>query len=302
MKSKLACALACAWLPSACASTPAAPTVAAPPIVVVHESPPSRSLDWKPEWSRANATDYAVTGVGLATTLAMAIVPPRSEHTMGGVLFDDSARSVLRLHALADRYFARDMSDVLLSLVTTYPILFDSFIIGYGYFRNADVAYQMTVIDAEALAIASALQGIANVSASRERPYGQDCGTAVPATTSDCNGPSRYRSFFSGHATISFTSAGLACSHHLKLHLFGDAADIVACATALATASAVSLLRVMGDEHYATDVVTGAIVGTAVGFLVPAFHYATHSRKGSRAAFEWHVVPSAGGVGIAGTF
>jgi membrane-associated phospholipid phosphatase len=297
---KLAGVLAC--LSSACASTQAAPQLAAPPIAVVHERPPSRALEWKPEWSRANAADYAVTSVGLATTLAMAIVPPRSQHVQGGVLFDDAARSTLRLSSLSDRYVARDMSDVLLSLVTSYPILFDSFIIGYGYFRNADVAYQMAVIDAEALAIASSLQGIANVTVSRERPYGQDCGTAVPATTSDCNGPSRYRSFFSGHATISFTSAGLACSHHLKLRLFGDAADILACATALATASAVSLLRVMGDEHYATDVFTGALVGAAVGFIVPAFHYATHSRKNARTSLEWHVAPSAGGLGIAGTF
>ena len=250
-----------------------------PPSIRIETPLTERQLEWKPEWSRASSLDYVVTGVGLATALVFALLPPQPTHNYGGVLFDDALRGALRLPTYDERHVASDASDVILSLVTTYPIVFDAFALGYGYWRSADAAYQMTVIDAEALAITSGLQGIANFSASREQPYGPDCGTQIPSALSECNGPNRYRSFFSGHASVSFTSAGLTCSHHLHLHLFGGRADTVACVTALVAASAVSVLRVMADVHYATDVLTGALVGAAVGFGVPALHYANHKRS-----------------------
>jgi membrane-associated phospholipid phosphatase len=272
------------------------------PTVHVDGSSSEHQLEWKPEWSRASAVDYVVTGAGLTAALVSAILPPQPTHTYGGVLFDDAVRDALRLPTYDQRHAAGDASDVILSLVTTYPIVFDGFALGYGYWRSADAAYQMTVIDAEVLAITAGVQGIANVSASRERPYGQDCGTQLSSALAECNGPTRYRSFFSGHASVSFASAGLTCSHHLHLHLFGNGADVVACVAALVAASAVSVLRVMADVHYTTDVLTGALVGTAVGFGVPAFHYAHHKRGKPTSTLEWHIAPSIGGVGVAGTW
>jgi len=281
-----------------------------PPVLTIETPPVLRTLEWKPEWSRASVLDYVVTGVGLATTLTFAILPPRSQHTTGGVLFDDAVRSTLRLSSYDDRHGAGEASDVLLSLVTTYPIIFDAFALGYGYWRSADAAYQMTLINAETLAITGAIQGAANFSASRERPYGQDCappgvtptGNQISGSLGECNGPTRYRSFFSGHASIAFTSAGLTCSHHLHLQLFGGGADAAACVTALVAATAISMLRVMADVHYATDVITGALVGSAIGFGVPAIHYAKHNRGKRTSTVEWHIAPSIGGAGIAGTW
>ncbi len=285
----------------AAAADPVTNPAPPPPAIVVEAPPRERLLEWKPEWSRANAADYVVTGIGLATALTFAIIPPLSSHAVGGVLFDDAARSALRLSTYGARRAASDASDVLLSLVISYPILFDAFALGYGYWRSADVAYQIAVIDAEALAIATGIQGVANFALSRERPYGQDCGGEIPSTLGECNGPSRYRSFFSGHSTIAFTSAGLTCQHHLHLHLFGGGADAAACVTSLVAATAIAVLRVMADVHYATDVITGSLVGTAVGFTVPAIHYARHGQKRT-SDLEWHISPSIGGVGIAGTW
>jgi membrane-associated phospholipid phosphatase len=279
---------------------------APPPAVLVESPPPPRPLEWNPEWSRASALDYVITGVGLATALTFAILPAQPTHFTSTNPFDDAVRNALRLPTYEARHAAGDTSDVLLSLVTTYPVLFDAFALGYGYWRSADAAYQMTVINAEALAISAGIQGATNFAVSRERPYGQ--ATPAPSicsqypTLGECNGPTLYRSFFSGHATISFTAAGLTCSHHLHLRLFGNGGDAASCVVALVVATSISALRVIGDYHYATDVLTGAAVGSAVGFIVPAIHYAKHNRSKPTSDLEWHIAPSIGGIGIAGTW
>ena len=73
---------------------------------------------------------------------------------------------------------------------------------------------------------------------SRERPYGQTCGTTdLPSATNDCEGNVRYRSFFSGHSAFTFMAAGLICVHHEKLDLLGGGLpDHIACVTAYAGA------------------------------------------------------------------
>ena len=135
-----------------------------------------------------------------------------------------------------------------------------------------------------------------NTLVSRERPYARECGASIPEKSVDCDGNVRFRSFFSGHSAISFTGASLVCWHHVKLGLLGAPGDVLSCATAYAVAGTTATLRVMGDMHYATDVLTGAIVGTAVGLGVPAL------RSTSASGVSVQIVPVGAGLGVGGTF
>jgi membrane-associated phospholipid phosphatase len=152
------------------------------------------------------------------------------------------------------------------------------------------------------MAIAAAFQGAANFLGGRERPYGVDCGTAISGNTIDCQSPSRYRSFFSGHSALSFTSAGLICAHHLALDLFENAADPAMCATAFVAAGAIATLRMVGDMHYLSDVLTGAVVGTAVGLGIPLLHHYRRAEPSSASGLRLQIVPSWGGAQLVGTF
>jgi hypothetical protein len=53
--------------------------------------------------------------------------------------------------------------------------------------------------------------------------------------------------------------------------LYGSA-DAVVCPTALGLAAALSLLRVVADRHWTTDVIGGALVGSTFGTVVSAVH------------------------------
>jgi membrane-associated phospholipid phosphatase len=257
---------------------------------------------WDPMWARAGWVDYAVTGASAGAALAAAIVPPQPKHAYGGVLFDEQVRDALRLPSLSARYAARDASDVLLSLSATWPFFVDGMITAWWYRQSPDVAYEMMVIDAEAFAITAALQGVTNTIASRERPYGRDCGRGLSEDAVDCDDPVRYRSFFSGHSALTFTSAGLLCSHHIQLDLLGGSADAVTCVTGYVVAATTASLRVLSDVHYATDVLTGAVIGTTVGLVVPALHYRRRDRVPRAGGLDLRILPSPTGASVVGTF
>ena len=271
------------------------------PTLVSLDAPPP--LVWK--WGRFSTADYFVTGAAGAVTLAAAIVHPRAQHSLGGGLwFDDSVRRALRADTLANRYIFRDASDVGLSLMVSWPFAADALTAAWWYRGSREAAQEMALIDLEALAVTGALQGVTNVLVSRERPYGRACGTEeLPSDAIDCANPVHYRSFFSGHASFSFTSAALICAHHFENDLLGSPWDALSCAGGYAVATTTATFRVVADVHYATDVLTGALMGTLVGYGIPLLHY---SQRGSgvttMAGMQLHLIPSAGGLGLLGIF
>lgn len=260
-------------------------------------------LHWDPTFNRMDLPEMVVTGAAAFVALATNIASPRNTGWRGGILFDDQVRKALRLSTLDARLDVRGVTDVGLALIATFPVLVDSVIVAYWYRGSDDVAMQMVLIDAEAFAIAGAIQGASNYFAGRERPYGQDCGTQVPNSSVDCTFDTRYRSFFSGHSAISFTAASLTCAHHMTLGLFESAADPITCATGMVAAATIGALRIVGDAHYLSDVVVGAAVGTLVGLGVPLLHHYKRSAPDRTAeGLRVRMVPTLTGVELVGTF
>ncbi len=266
------------------------------------ESTPA-PLTWN--WTRFSTADYVVGATAGAITLTTAIINPRKAHVRGGLWFDNDVRNALRVRSLSNRYIFRDASDVGLSLAVSWPFVADALTAAWWYRGSRDVAEQMALIDLETLAISGAIQGVTNTLVSRERPYGRTCGTSeLPSDSIDCEGSAHYRSFFSGHSTLSFTGAALICIHHFENDLLGPPWDAISCAGGYAVAATTATFRVVSDVHYASDVLTGALVGTLVGYGVPLLHYRSKNAlaSGKSGGLELHVIPSPGGLGLLGIF
>lgn len=92
-------------------------------------------------------------------------------------------------------------------------------------------------------------------------------------------------SFPSNHATQAFAVASVIASHHDERWV-----DVLA----YGLASAVGYARVRHEAHYASDVVAGAVIGTAIGKLVV--------RTNERQRQKWSVQPIAGGVSVRVSF
>lgn len=78
-------------------------------------------------------------------------------------------------------------------------------------------------------------------------------------------------SFFSGHTTLAFAAATYTSYVFGKL-MPNSALKIPVIAGAYTLATTVAVTRIAGGCHFTTDVLAGALVGSACGFLVPFIH------------------------------
>ena len=79
------------------------------------------------------------------------------------------------------------------------------------------------------------------------------------------------RSFFSGHAAVSFSSAVFASTvfgHYFPVSKLRP----VIWVSSLGLATATAVLRYEAGKHFPSDLVVGAAVGSAMGWLVPKLH------------------------------
>lgn len=230
-------------------------------------------IEWSRSYRKVGTLDYILTGIGATASAVTRIIGPPENGPRGGVWFDEDVRDSLRASGSRNRLLAADMSDVLLGVTSSYGLFLDPLVNATWLRASPEVGTQLFWINAEVIALTlGAQQATANV-LGRERPYGRTCGTSeIDERAHACRGNDRYRSFFSGHTSVPFSVAAATCVNHLYLPLSGKRAWI-ACSVGFVTAATSGTLRIVSDNHYATDVITGVLVGTGVGFAVPLLHY-----------------------------
>ena len=259
-------------------------------------------LIWPDNWGRWTLTDTLTSaGAGILTALFLGLGPRFEGQWDTPNALDAAARDALGVHSPRPRQRLLDASDLTLSAAVSIPLLIDAMVIAWWYHDSPDVARELALLAVEVQFITSVIQTASNVFASRQRPYGRRCGDTVDASDRDCIQPVRYRSFFSGHTSQSFAGAVTSCMFHARLPLYERKAyDRLACATGLLAATTTGMLRIFGDMHYLTDVLTGALVGSAIGVLIPALRMRSGTRFNRPLGF--YGVPVDGGfhMGVMG--
>lgn len=264
-------------------------------------------LEWK--WPKFGLPELGLSIAQGALAIGSVFLPEQ-RNWIATNPFDESARDAMRLKTAQERLTARDASDVGLVLLINQQLI-DTLFITWWLHDKGSTALQMALIDLQTVSFAAGVNGIVTGLVGRQRPYPRvDCAEGgVRAETGDCLGPDRYQSFFSGHTTVAFTMASLTCVHHINLPIYGGGpVEAIPCAMALATASGVGMLRMAGDQHFLSDVLTGALFGTAVGFGLPYLFYYAHSKDKPNATLKamgfesFSIGPSAGGAQMGGQF
>lgn len=245
---------------------------------------------WQSKWPTFRAAEVAFTvGTGLQAGYLAFFSNPATRNLEGGILFDDWARSGLRAHSVAGRKLAADVSDYMYYALIAYPMV-DAPLVG-GIRGGGKVAVQTLAINVEGIAIAGAYAMMFE-KVGRARPSARECD-ADQGYDARCGDVSRLNeSNVSGHTAIAFAGASLTCAHHLHLPLYGGGApDVATCIGAMMVASTQGVLRVVSDNHYATDVLLGSAVGFTAGYIVP---WLLHYRGGaqSRSSALRYVMPS----------
>ena len=166
------------------------------------------------------------------------------------------------------------VSDVSAALVAGWAVT----LAGYEGARylvdgNGSEALVLATVFGEATLLTLGVTAVVKPLVGRKRPFAYNdsftpeerfrIGSSRPGEVS--------RSFFSGHTSSAFAAA--AFSSALFEDFYGtDAASRLVWGSTLSLATLTAVARVKAGMHFPTDVVVGALVGGAIGYLVPFAH------------------------------
>jgi membrane-associated phospholipid phosphatase len=153
---------------------------------------------------------------------------------------------------------AATLSDVTVLAVLVAPLAIDA--VNLGGFHQ--VWWQDAVVFAQTLAINGALMTTAKFVVQRPLPR------TYAGDPSLIDRPEGYRSFYSGHTSTVF--AGLSATAMTIRLRYGEKTWPWIVTGVVGTSVAIE--RVADGRHFPTDVMAGAVMGTAVGIVVPLLH------------------------------
>lgn len=243
------------------------------------------------------AVDGAVTGAGAALWIGSELAlrglvqdcrwcdrAADGTDTLNG--FDRGVRDALRWGSPG----AADLASSIGGFVLAPLVAFGGDALVASYDRRARGFWVDALVIAESAVLAADLNEIVKIAVARERPYahfGAADSSTIPAGANV--------SFFSGHTTLAFalaSSAGTVCS------LRGYRGAPVVWAAGMMVAAGTAYLRIAADQHYATDVLAAAVVGTAFGVGIPLVFHGVRSDRPPAAALHLVVGPQIGVAGI----
>ncbi len=246
--------------------------------------------------------DAVQTGVtlGAYAYLEFGMDYPDEPRWSGPILFDAAARDAFRAESADGRNAAAVVSDATWYVPMLLPWLEGIAVPLFTDDWNFRVAWELTALNAQAVSVVALFTRAGHKLVARERPDVQPCLTD-PNYDNTCLLGS-YASFPGGHTSAAMVGAGLSCAHHTYLPLYGGgAADLTVCIAATAVGTASAFARLAADRHYATDVITGALLGWGVGFGMPVLlHYRWPGNASAQQA--WAITPWVTGesLGIGG--
>jgi membrane-associated phospholipid phosphatase len=252
--------------------------VTASPARAADEPPVPLTYDW--------AVDGVVTGAFAASTLTLMLLrddlgPLQCKWCTPGSVDGDVARSV----AWANPKAASTLSDV---LQVALPLGALAYGVVEGYrLGQPSAGWSGALLVVESVSIAMLVNTAVKYAVGRARPYVWMGTPDLYGNPHDAN-----LSFFSGHVTFAFATAVSAGTVFMMQKLPG--APIVL-GVGLGVAAFTSYLRMAAEQHYLTDVLAGAAIGSLVGWAVPVLFHPP--RKG--APQPGALMPTPAGIAIA---
>jgi membrane-associated phospholipid phosphatase len=176
----------------------------------------------------------------------------------------DAMRDVSR-----DRSFNKDnvnASNYLLGCEIALPVG----LYGVGLFKGNVHARESGILSGEALADSVVVEEVTKIIFRRERPLYNNAAGDFFAPNTGTNG-----SFPSSHSMLAWTLAGVVAGEYPSKWVQVGVYSV---------ASGVSLTRVLGQEHFPTDVLVGGAAGWLIGHYVFEKHHAYHATRALQAS------------------
>jgi membrane-associated phospholipid phosphatase len=220
--------------------------------------------------------DGAIIGAGLATSFLAPLIPvdPTRRWEHEPFAFDEPVKRNFSASAAG-------LSDTLLNVAMITPL---AVFLGGG---ANEATGQRALIYVQAMTSSLALNSVTKYLVQRPRPYTYSSDPLIEEEARS-QGRDAHLSFYSGHASLSFTAA-VAGSTLFMMGSDDREARAVLWGVEVSLASATTSLRPRAGKHFYSDVIAGALMGTGMGLLVPLVHADTRGLK-APSAEEWGAI------------
>lgn len=213
--------------------------------------------------------DLPIGTVVIGSRITSAVLKKRQPHPSEAYIlgldptelpsFDESA--IRRWSPGAD-----DASDIFKNGSTLSPFLLTVPLLWRKQFRET---LTLSVMYVEATLLCRSLTGMVKYTARRPRPYLYNDAVAMSVKLGEAKNATR--SFFSGHTSTAFCGAIFTAT--LFQDMYPDSpARFWVWGGAVTLAGTTGILRYYAGNHYPSDILVGALVGSALGYFLPRFH------------------------------
>lgn len=209
-----------------------------------------------------------------------------------------------------DRHLAQQIRDPNLQTNTTLSRFADAarffggpgpVIIGPSMYVIGRVAHiprmaELGLHGTEALAVGGAITTVLKIAAGRSRPEFSSDTNPHDFAFGRGRRNDHYKSFPSGHATMAFSAAAAVVA---ETHEWWPQSTWYIAPIMFGGATAVGLSRMYNDQHWASDVVMGAAIGTFAGLKTVRFNHTHTGNRIDQILLGARVVPTPSGTAVA---
>ncbi len=160
------------------------------------------------------------------------------------------------------------VSDVTRSLLVASPALL---FVSHEIHSNWMNIMTYSVMYAEVMLVTGGLTHLTKSVVMRKRPFVYNTDISRVELEELIATTDVYDSFFSGHTSFSFASAVFLSKTYTDLYGQNTPSRVI-WGSSLTLASVSGYLRYKSGRHFPTDIIAGALVGSAVGYFIPILH------------------------------
>ncbi|WP_430813162.1 phosphatase PAP2 family protein [Carboxylicivirga sp. RSCT41] len=161
-----------------------------------------------------------------------------------------------------------NMSSVTKGILRTAPSVI---LINEAFSKEFKNVLTYAVMYYEVLIVTSGFTSLTKSLAMRKRPYLYNTSISFEEREQMIEEGNVYDSFFSGHTSAAFASAVFLSKSYRDIYGNNTLSKVILW-TSLSLAVTTGYLRYRSGHHYPTDIIAGAVFGSAVGYLVPTLH------------------------------
>lgn len=216
-----------------------------------------------------NKTSAIITAVG-AITQSAALALPDPKLSEADILVLDPG-NVYWFDRTATRNYsirAHKQSDYTLNLLMVAPAAIATAEVHQAGIEKSLVYGGMYV---ETFLLTNGVKDLTKDLVQRTRPVFYNVDLSITERTAIANEGDARTSFYSGHTAVAFSSAVFLASTHDEIFDAPIRSTII-WSGALGLATTTGYLRYKAGKHFPSDILAGAVIGSAMGYWVPKMH------------------------------